>query len=136
MVSGHYEIIVDEFLITLLKMPGLTIYPYFFSSIPNKSKGFDYCHDSSAPGGGAAAVLGGGTFEEEIGEAFRGGGELSSTNESCEICSDDPPNMGIQCDDESTITRKCNKSNRWRTEKFCKSSCYDIGLGYDNIVCC
>ena len=24
MVSGHYEIIVDEFLITLLKMPGLT----------------------------------------------------------------------------------------------------------------
>ena len=51
MVSGHYEIIVDEFLITLLKMPGLTIYPYFFSSIPNKSKGFDYCYDSSAPGG-------------------------------------------------------------------------------------
>merc|ERR1711862_619448 len=58
----------------------------------------------------------------------------------CTQCSDnETPGMianGRDCTTDNTLTKKCNKKQKWITHRYCQLSCYNHGLGYTGDNCC
>jgi len=58
----------------------------------------------------------------------------------CTICNDEETywmkSTGKDCTTSSLIDTKCNKSDAWTINKYCRLSCYNAGYGYDGDVCC
>jgi len=58
----------------------------------------------------------------------------------CIVCDDvETPRMtstGRDCTRTNLVNTKCNKSNFWITNKWCRLSCYNAGNGYPGDVCC
>jgi hypothetical protein len=57
---------------------------------------------------------------------------------SCQICNDAPSkNMNSTCaKSPHLIKSQCHDNVHWLANKYCQSSCYKAGRGYDGDVCC
>jgi len=59
----------------------------------------------------------------------------------CTPCDDIPTpsfiNKNKTCSDvPKALQKRCNKSDGWKKNGYCKFSCFQEGFGYENIVCC
>jgi len=64
----------------------------------------------------------------------------SPTSIGCIVCDDEETSWmkstGKDCTTSSLIDTKCNKSDAWIINKYCRLSCYNAGNGYAGDVCC
>merc|ERR1719203_2707135 len=63
------------------------------------------------------------------------------TPSTCIVCDDAETGWqdknGYDCTTDAVrINDKCNKSEKWKKNKFCRLSCYNAGNGYPGDVCC
>jgi len=62
------------------------------------------------------------------------GSYSSDKSTNCKICSNDGPD---DCEVSlNELKEKCNKHLVWIENKFCRFSCYNVGSGYAEDICC
>lgn len=64
-------------------------------------------------------------------------GDVCCTNE-CNPCDDKPPSWTADCSfvTSGEVSYKCSNSAWWINNRFCRRTCADIGLGYEEDNCC